>query len=60
MDINFLHSIWTVVMFVVFIGIIVWAWSGKRKTSFEEAARMPLDDKEEMLPVSATGEKKHG
>ena len=26
------------------IGIVLWAWSGKRKKDFDEAARLPLDD----------------
>jgi cytochrome c oxidase cbb3-type subunit 4 len=46
MDIYLAHSIWTVMMFVLFIGIIVWAWSGKRKESFREAANLPLEDDE--------------
>lgn len=37
-------SLWTVVVFAVFIGIVLWAWSSKRKQSFDEAARLPLDD----------------
>jgi len=41
-----MHSIWTVVVFVVFIGIILWAYSGKRKKDFDEAARLVLDDDE--------------
>lgn len=36
--------IWTVFAFVFFIGIVLWAWSGKRKKSFDDAARMALDD----------------
>lgn len=44
MDINLLRSIWTVVLFAVFIGIVWWAWSGRRKMDFEAAARLPLDD----------------
>ncbi len=44
MDINLLRSLWTVVLFVVFIGIVWWAWSGRRKSDFEAAARLPLDD----------------
>jgi len=39
-----LESIWTVVLLVSFIAIFLWAWSGKRKASFEEAARMALDE----------------
>ena len=41
-----LQSIWTVIAFVVFVGIVIWAWSGKRKASFDKAARMALDDEE--------------
>lgn len=41
------HSIWTVVVFVLFIGITLWAWSGKNKQAFDEAARLPLDDSDE-------------
>ncbi len=44
MDINLLRSIWTAVLFVVFIGIVWWAWSGRRKADFEAAARLPFDD----------------
>jgi len=29
---------------ILFIGIIAWAWSAKRKKSFDQAARMPLDE----------------
>ena len=59
MNFSLIHSIWTVLLFVLFIGIIVWAWSAKRKRGFDEAARMPLED-EEFVPGRASGEKKHG
>jgi len=29
---------------VIFFGIVVWAYSRKRKPEFDEAARLPLDD----------------
>jgi len=44
MNYGFIHSIWTVMLLLLFIGIVIWAWSGKRKKSFEQAARMPLED----------------
>ena len=44
MDINLLRSIVTVVAFVVFIGIVVWAWSVRNRTRFEEAARLPFEN----------------
>ena len=46
MDINDLRSWHTVVLFAVFIGIWVWAWSGKRKRDFEEAANLPLNERD--------------
>ncbi len=39
-----MHSIWTVIVFIVFIGIVLWAYSGRRKKDFDEAARLVLDD----------------
>lgn len=41
---TFIHSVWTVVVMVLFVGIVIWAYSRKRKTEFDEAARLPLDD----------------
>lgn len=38
------HSIWTVVLMALFVGIVAWAWSGKRRRRFEQAARLPLED----------------
>jgi cytochrome c oxidase cbb3-type subunit 4 len=31
-------------VFIVFVGIVIWAWSGHNKARFEAAARIPLDD----------------
>jgi cytochrome c oxidase cbb3-type subunit 4 len=45
-----MHAWWTVLLLAVFIGIVVWAYSSKRKKDFDEAARIPLDDDEEMTP----------
>ena len=46
MDINTLRSIVTVVAFVVFIGIVIWAWSARNRASFEEAARLPFEQQD--------------
>jgi cytochrome c oxidase cbb3-type subunit 4 len=59
MNFGLIHSVWTVLLFVLFIGIIVWAWSAKRKKSFDQAARLPLED-EVITPVRPTQGKKHG
>ncbi len=38
------HSLWTLALLAIFIGIVAWAWSKRRKERFEQAARMPLED----------------
>ena len=43
MDLNTLRSVTTVLSFVVFLGILAWAWSGRRGTDFEQAARLPFE-----------------
>jgi cytochrome c oxidase cbb3-type subunit 4 len=55
MDINTLRSVITVLAFAAFIGIVIWAYSGKNKAAFDEAARLPFDE-DEVGPAS--GERK--
>jgi cytochrome c oxidase cbb3-type subunit 4 len=43
MDVNDLRAATTVISFVVFIGIIVWAYSKRNKEDFEAASKLPLD-----------------
>ena len=44
MDINDLRSLVTVATFIAFLGIVLWAYSGKARRGFEEAARLPFDE----------------
>ncbi len=53
MDINDLRSIFTVLAFIAFAGIVWWAYSDRRKATYDEAARMPLDDD---LPAVSNGQ----
>ncbi|TAM47541.1 MAG: cbb3-type cytochrome c oxidase subunit 3 [Gammaproteobacteria bacterium] len=57
MDIAVFHSWWTVLLVVIFIGIVAWAWSGRRRQSFDEAAKMPLEDD---TSGGVTGERNNG
>ena len=41
-DINDIRALFTVLVFVSFIGVWIWAWSDKRKQAFEEAANLPF------------------
>lgn len=60
MDINDMRSLITVLAFLSFIGIVLWAWSGKRKAAFDAAARLPLEEEETLQPGAhgARGQKR--
>lgn len=34
----------TAVLLAAFVGVVVWAYSAKRRRAFDEAARLPLQD----------------
>ena len=42
-------SIWTVLVLVIFLAIVIWAWSSSNKSAFDAAARIPFEDDEQML-----------
>ena len=44
MDVNELRTVLTVVSFLAFAGITVWAWSDGRRERFREAARLPFEE----------------
>ena len=46
MDINDIRAWHTLVLLVLFVGIIVWAYSKRRKKSFDEAANLPFADED--------------
>jgi cytochrome c oxidase cbb3-type subunit 4 len=47
MDVDALRIAVTLLSFVAFIGIWVWAWSRKNKSRFDEAANLPFVDQEQ-------------
>ena len=51
MDAADFHTIYTVLMVIIFIAIVIWAWSSKTKKRFKEAANLPFADE----PLSQTG-----
>jgi cytochrome c oxidase cbb3-type subunit 4 len=46
MDINDLRGLSTLFLMISFIGLCIWAYSSKRKTTFDEAANLPFADEE--------------
>ena len=43
---NELRTLVTVAAFLVFIGIVAWAYSGRRAGPYERAARTAMDDEQ--------------
>ena len=39
-----LHGIWTLVLMITMLGVFAWAWSPSRKSAFDEAANLALDN----------------
>lgn len=39
-----ISGIITAILLVGFLGLIGWAWSKRRKTNFNEAANLPLEE----------------
>jgi cytochrome c oxidase cbb3-type subunit IV len=48
MDMGLLRGIVTAVLFVLFLALIAWAWSGRRRELFERMAKMPLEEDESL------------
>ncbi len=44
MDINDIRITWTVISFLVFVAIVVWAYSRGARSGFDEAAQLPFKD----------------
>ena len=42
--INLIRTVVTVASFVIFLGLMAWAWSKRRAPDFEQAAQLPFAD----------------
>ncbi len=52
-----LSSVVTIVWFLAFIALCVWAWSGRRRKDFDAAARLPLEETHERAADDRKGER---
>ena len=43
-DINTIRGLTTALLLIAFVGMVFWAYSGKRKQDFAEAARLALEE----------------
>ncbi len=55
MDFEFLSGVVTIVWFLAFIGLCLWAWSRRRQRDFSAAARIPLDETADGHPANSEG-----
>jgi cytochrome c oxidase cbb3-type subunit 4 len=39
-----LSGVVTALLLLLFVGIVLWAWSGRRRAAYEAAARLPLEE----------------
>ena len=46
MDLGTLQGIWTIIVMIVFLGIVIWAWSSKRKRDFDDASNIPFNEED--------------
>lgn len=53
MDITVLRSITTLVSFLTFVGIIVWAFKRSNRAAFDDAAQLPFLDEAPKLSGSS-------
>lgn len=44
MDIGTFRGVMTALLMAAFIGLVIWAYSRRRKADFEEAAALPLEE----------------
>jgi cbb3-type cytochrome oxidase subunit 3 len=42
MSMGLAHGLWSLAVLGVFIAVVIWVWSGGRRSHFEEAGRIPF------------------
>jgi cytochrome c oxidase cbb3-type subunit 4 len=42
MDIGTVRGLITLALMLAFIGLVIWAWSSRRKADFDDAAQLPF------------------
>lgn len=54
-DYNTFRGLYTGFLIILFVGIFIWAYSKKRRKSFDEAASIIFDDKDAHIHKSDSG-----
>ncbi|MCP5160532.1 MAG: cbb3-type cytochrome c oxidase subunit 3 [Hahellaceae bacterium] len=58
MDINTLRGISTILVMIAFTGVCWWAFGGRRKQRFDDAANLPFQDEDIAQRTLSNTEKK--
>jgi cytochrome c oxidase cbb3-type subunit 4 len=54
-NLNLLRGVATALAMLAFISVVAWAWSRRRRDSFDAAARLPLEEDPDILNAPARG-----
>ncbi len=49
MDIDTFRSIFTLISFLTFVAIVLWAYSDRSRAGFERAAQLPFEEEEQSI-----------
>jgi cytochrome c oxidase cbb3-type subunit 4 len=55
---NLLRGVATVLAMLAFLSVVIWAWSRRRRNSFDAAARLPLEEDPDTLNAPARGDRR--
>jgi cytochrome c oxidase cbb3-type subunit IV len=57
---NLLRGVATALAMLAFLSVVAWAWSRRRRDSFEAAARLPLEEDPDTLNAPARRDQRRG
>ena len=57
MSFGVLHGLLTLLVMILFLGIVWWAFSSRQKKRFDEAANLPFADDEDHQPARKRSDK---
>jgi len=57
MSIGMIRGLGTLIIFIAFVGMLLWVFNGKRKKDFEQAAMLPLVDDDTEVIAKLSSEK---
>jgi cytochrome c oxidase cbb3-type subunit 4 len=55
---NLLRGVATALAMLAFLAVVAWAWSRRRRDSFDAAARLPLEEDPDILNAPARGDRR--